>query len=65
MEKAPELGQLKAQVAQTPRDLDAGCQIVMACVTDDRAQEDIMFGPDGTLAEVHGDSIVIDRILFL
>ncbi len=33
----------------------------MASVTDDRAQGDIMFGPDGALAGVHGNSIVIDR----
>jgi 3-hydroxyisobutyrate dehydrogenase len=32
----------------------------MACVTDDRAQEGVMFGPDGALAGVHDGSIVID-----
>jgi 3-hydroxyisobutyrate dehydrogenase-like beta-hydroxyacid dehydrogenase len=59
-EKAQEVGQRGAQVAQTPRDLAAGCQIVMASVTDDRAQEQVMFGPDGALAGVHDGSIVID-----
>ena len=59
-EKAQEVGQRGAQVAQTPRELAAGCQIVMASVTDDRAQEQVMFGPDGALAGVHGGSIVID-----
>lgn len=54
------MGQRAAKVAQTPRDLAAGCQIVMASVTDDRAQEEVMFGPDGALAGVHGGSIVID-----
>ncbi|HEY6537008.1 MAG TPA: NAD(P)-dependent oxidoreductase [Candidatus Nitrosocosmicus sp.] len=48
------------KVAQTPRDLAAGCQIVMASVTDDRAQEEVMFGPDGALAGVHGNSLIID-----
>ena len=64
-EKAQEVGQRGAQVAQTPRDLAAGCEIVMASVRDDRAQGEVMFGPDGVLAGVHGGSILIDLIRFL
>ena len=56
-ERAEEVGQRGAQVAQTPRDLAAGCLIVMASVTDDRAQEEVMFGPDGALAGVHDGSL--------
>src|SRR3989441_80151 len=59
-EKAQEVGQRGAQVAQTPKDLAANCQVVMACVTDDEAQQDVMFGPDGALAGVHGGSMIID-----
>jgi 3-hydroxyisobutyrate dehydrogenase len=59
-EKAQQVEERGAQVAQTPRDLAAGCQVVMACVTNDSAQEVVMFGPDGALAGVHGGSIVID-----
>jgi 3-hydroxyisobutyrate dehydrogenase len=59
-EKTQEVGERGAQVVQTPRELAAGCQIVMASVTDDRAQEEVMFGPDGALAGVHSGSIVID-----
>src|SRR3989475_4650770 len=59
-EKAQELGQRGALVAQTPKDLAASCQIVMACVTNDEAQQDVMFGPDGALAGVHGGSMIID-----
>jgi 3-hydroxyisobutyrate dehydrogenase-like beta-hydroxyacid dehydrogenase len=59
-ERAEEVGKQGAQIAQTPRDLAAGCQIVMASVTDDRAQEEVMFGPAGALAGVHDGSIVID-----
>lgn len=59
-EKAVEMGQRGAQIAQTPRHLAAGCQIVMASVRDDRAQGEVMFGPDGVLAGVHGRSILID-----
>src|SRR5437667_5947578 len=59
-EKAKALGQRGAQVAQTPKDLAANCQVVMACVTDDQAQEDVMFGADGALAGVHAGSMMID-----
>lgn len=59
-EKAQEMGQWGARVAQTPRELAAGCQVVMASVTDDRAQEEVMFGPDGALAGAPSGSIVID-----
>src|SRR5919199_60624 len=59
-EKAQEMGQWGARVAQTPRELAAGCQVVMASVTDDKAQKEVMFGPDGALAGVHSGSIVID-----
>src|SRR5689334_1134057 len=59
-EKAQEIGQRGAQVAQTPKDLGARCQIVMSCVRDDTAQGEVMFGPDGALAGVHGGSMMID-----
>src|SRR6266566_1758603 len=59
-EKAKALGQRGAQVAQTPKDLAATCQVVMACVTDDQAQQGVMFGPDGALSGVHGGSMMID-----
>jgi 3-hydroxyisobutyrate dehydrogenase-like beta-hydroxyacid dehydrogenase len=58
-ERAEEVGQRGAQIAQTPRDLAAGCQIVMASVTDDRAQEEVMFGPDGALAGVHDEPYLL------
>src|SRR5437763_12583608 len=59
-EKAKALGQRGAQVAQTPKELAANCQVVMACVTNDEAQHDVMFGPEGALAGVHGGSMIID-----
>jgi len=59
-EKVQEVEQWGAQVAQTPKELAANCQVVMACVTNDEAQHDVMFGPDGALAGVHDGSIIID-----
>src|SRR6202171_1006764 len=58
--KAKALGQRGARVARAPKDLAANCQVVMACVTNDEAQHDVMFGPDGALAGVHAGSIIID-----
>src|SRR6266516_4095088 len=59
-EKAQEVGQRGARVAKTPKDLAANCQVVMACVTNDEAQQDVMFGPDGALAGTHTGSVIID-----
>jgi len=59
-QKAQELEQRGALVARTPKELAADCQVVMACVTNDEAQQDVMFGPDGALAGVHGGSMIID-----
>lgn len=59
-EKAQEVAHQGASMAQTPRDLAARSQIVMTCVTNDAALEEVIFGPDGALAGVHPDSILID-----
>ncbi len=59
-QKAQEIAQRGAVVAERPRDLVASCQVVMSCVTDDEALDDVMFGPDGALAGVHKGSIFID-----
>src|ERR1700676_2246088 len=59
-ERAQEVEQRGAHVAQTPRALAANCQVVMVCVTDDEAQHDVMFGPDGALAGTHIGSVIID-----
>jgi len=59
-QKAQEVGQRGALVAQTPKELAANCQVVMACVTNDEAQHDVMFGPEGALAGVHAGSMIID-----
>src|SRR5947209_8799495 len=58
--KAKALGQQGAQVAQTAKDLAANCQVVLVCVTDDEAQHDVMFGPEGALAGTHAGSVIID-----
>ena len=59
-ERAQEVAQQRATVARTPRELAAQCEVLMACVTDDEAQQSVMFGQDGALAGVHGGSMIID-----
>ena len=59
-DRAQELGQRGALVAQTPKDLAANCDLVMVCVTDDQAQEHVMLGQDGALAGVREGSVIID-----
>ncbi len=59
-EKTRPAEQWGATTARTPRDLAAECQVVMSCVTNDEAQHDVMFGPEGALAGLHSDSMMID-----
>ena len=59
-EKAQQVAQQSAIVAETPKDLAASCEIVISCVTNDSALEDVMFGSDGALAGGRTSSIFID-----
>jgi 3-hydroxyisobutyrate dehydrogenase-like beta-hydroxyacid dehydrogenase len=49
-----------ASPARTPAELAEKCQVVMSCVTNDEAQQDVMYGPNGALTGVHPGSIIID-----
>ncbi len=49
-----------ATVARTPKELASSCDIVIACVTDNEAQQNVMLGQDGALAGGHDNLIVID-----
>ncbi len=60
VEKIREAGGWGATPARTPKELATSCQVVMSCVTNDEAQHDVMFGPDGALAGVHPGSAMID-----
>jgi 3-hydroxyisobutyrate dehydrogenase len=54
------LEQQGAAVAKSPKDLAGRCDVVMVCVTDDAAQQQVMLGPDGALAGIQGGAIIID-----
>ncbi len=59
-EKAQALEPQGAVVVDTPKDLAANCEVVLACVTDDAAQEQVMFGTEGALAGLRAGSVIID-----
>lgn len=59
-ERAQEMERRGAAVARTPKELATSCDIVIACVTDDEAQQNVMLGQDGALAGGHDNLIVID-----
>lgn len=59
-EKAQALAHQGAQVANQPRTLASNCQIVMICVTDAHAVNELTDGPEGALAGLNNGSTVID-----
>src|SRR5438874_7887487 len=57
-EKAQELGPLGALIAPTPRELATHSDVVLVSVTDDAAQEQVMFGQDGALQGLRDGSLI-------
>jgi 3-hydroxyisobutyrate dehydrogenase-like beta-hydroxyacid dehydrogenase len=58
--RAQDLRQRGASVAQTPKDLALQCDVVMVCVTDDVAQQQVTLSPDGVLAGARDGTLVVD-----
>jgi len=58
--KAQALGQQGARVTQTPGDLAAHSDVLLVSVTDDAAQEQVMFGQQGALAGLRPGARIID-----
>ena len=59
-EKARALAPQGARVVETAKDLALGCEVVLISVTDDAAQEGVMFGPQGALEGLRAGSTIID-----
>jgi len=59
-ERARAMGQLGAASAETPRELATRCEVIISCVTNDSALEAVMLAPDGALAGVRAESVIID-----
>lgn len=58
--KAEHIGQQGATVAETPQALAGQCDVVMLCVTDDHAQEQVTQGEDGALSGARQGMLIID-----
>jgi 3-hydroxyisobutyrate dehydrogenase-like beta-hydroxyacid dehydrogenase len=58
--RSQPLEQQGASVAKTPQDLAARSDVVMACVTDDAAQQQVMLSPEGALAGLLDGTSIID-----
>jgi len=59
-ERTHPLEQLGAQVAATPKELATAVDVVLSCVTNDAALEDVMFGAHGALAGARLGTIFIE-----
>jgi 3-hydroxyisobutyrate dehydrogenase len=59
-ERARPLEQGGAKFAPTPKRVAAGVDVVLSSLTDDAALEEVMFGPEGTLAVARPATIFIE-----
>jgi 3-hydroxyisobutyrate dehydrogenase-like beta-hydroxyacid dehydrogenase len=58
--KADALGDVAVRIARTPRDAARGASIVITCLADGRALEQVLGGDDGLLAAIEPDALVVD-----
>jgi 3-hydroxyisobutyrate dehydrogenase-like beta-hydroxyacid dehydrogenase len=49
-----------ARIASSPRDAARGSSVVVTCVADGRALEEVLGGPDGVLAGIEPDTLMIE-----
>jgi 3-hydroxyisobutyrate dehydrogenase-like beta-hydroxyacid dehydrogenase len=59
-EKTQPFKERGAAVAQTPREVAAGSEVTMSCVTDDMALDEVMFGNEGALSVARIGAMYID-----
>lgn len=58
--RAEALGTVAARVATTPRDAARGVNVIVTCVADGKALQEVLGGADGLLAGLEPDTLVID-----
>jgi 3-hydroxyisobutyrate dehydrogenase-like beta-hydroxyacid dehydrogenase len=58
--KARDLAERGAKVASTPRELAEKSEVVITCVSDPPALEDVLFGPIGAMDGLRKNSLLID-----
>ena len=57
-ETSPELE--AAQRCSNPADVSAGVDVLLLCVSDDAAVEEVLFGANGAASQLRGGSVVLD-----
>ncbi|HEX8909665.1 MAG TPA: NAD(P)-dependent oxidoreductase [Anaeromyxobacteraceae bacterium] len=58
--RAAALVEKGAEAARTPRECAAGKDLVFTCLTDERALEEVLEGPDGVLAALAPGDLLVD-----
>jgi 3-hydroxyisobutyrate dehydrogenase len=58
--RAATLVEKGAEAARTPRECAAGKDLVFTCLTDERALEEVLEGPDGVLAALAQGDLLVD-----
>jgi 3-hydroxyisobutyrate dehydrogenase len=58
--RADGVADVAARIATTPRDAARGAKIVVTCLADARALENVLTGDDGLLAGIEPDAVVMD-----
>jgi 3-hydroxyisobutyrate dehydrogenase-like beta-hydroxyacid dehydrogenase len=58
--RAATLVEKGAEAARTPRECAAGKDLVFTCLTDERALEEVLEGPDGVLAALAPGDLLVD-----
>ncbi|HWQ03403.1 MAG TPA: NAD(P)-dependent oxidoreductase [Candidatus Nitrosotenuis sp.] len=58
--KTRDLGERGAKIANTPRELAEKSDVLITCVSDPPALEDVLFGPIGAINGLRENSILID-----
>jgi 3-hydroxyisobutyrate dehydrogenase-like beta-hydroxyacid dehydrogenase len=58
--KADALAVAVARVASSPRDAARGAGVVVTCLADGKALQDVLSGPDGLLAGLEPGAVVVD-----
>ena len=57
-ETSPELGE--AHRCSNPADTSVGVDVLLVCVSDDAAVEEVLFGTDGAASQLTAGSVVLD-----
>ena len=58
--KADDVRELGATVAETPAGVAAAVDVLVTMVSDDRAVEDLLFGPPGVAAALRPGAVVVE-----